>query len=94
MTTRTIFLVYGYDAYEYPYDPIKAFSSEDDAMAFLQVISDYQKRKPESPSGEASEGENEAWWNSYVAWTEAHPAKDSDHHDGFDVMELDLEEKP
>ena len=35
MSNRTVFLVYGFDCYEYPYDPIKAFASEAAANVLL-----------------------------------------------------------
>lgn len=92
MTERTIFLAYGYDHYEYPYDPIKAFASEADARTFVDEIDAYQKTKPEYPGDKSSDEEFNLWDAKLAQWRESHPASDACHHDGFDVMPLQLVE--
>jgi hypothetical protein len=47
MSERTVFLVYGYDRYEYPYNPIKAFADEAEARALLARISAHRGRHRE-----------------------------------------------
>lgn len=88
MSEKTVFLVYGYDDYEYPYNPIKAFSSEADARALLKKISDYQETRPQMPPDECSDDEHDAWWQQFQQWREGHPAMHANGHDGFDVMPL------
>jgi hypothetical protein len=89
---RTVFLVYGYDYYEYPYNPIKAFADESAAKALLAEISAYQDGRPQYPSGDATDEEYEAFNESYERWCGSHPAKHAYGHDGFDVMPLELED--
>lgn len=91
MSENTVFLVYGYDTYEYPCNPIKAFASEADARALLKAISDYQETKPVMPSDAHSDDEHDAWWSSLQEWWKAHPAEHAHSHDGFDVMPLPME---
>ncbi|WP_136259408.1 hypothetical protein [Rhodanobacter lindaniclasticus] len=92
MSERTVFLVYGFDCYEYPYDPIKAFASEADAQALLAEIAAYQTIKPAYPGDSASDEEFDAWEKAYDEWRSAHPAGDANGHDGFNVMPLQLDE--
>lgn len=92
MSDRTVFLVYGRDCYEYPYGPIKAFTSEADALALLDEIDAYQKTKPEYPSDDSSDEEFNAWDAKFAQWRVSHPAGDAWGHDGFNVMPLQLVE--
>jgi hypothetical protein len=92
MNDRTVYLVYGFDCYEYPYNPIKAFSSKADADALLGEIAAYQEQKPEYPSDNASDEEYDAWNAQLAQWKDSHPAGDAYGHDGFDVMPLPLVE--
>ena len=61
MAERTVFLVYGLDCYEYPYDPIKAFVSEADAQALLAEIAAYQTSKPECPDDDEEYDPDDDW---------------------------------
>jgi len=92
MSERTIFLVYGFDAYEYPCRPIKAFASEADAKELLDEITAYQATKPEYPGRSASDEQYDAWDKACVQWRSTHPAGDAEGHDDYDVMPLVLVE--
>lgn len=92
MSERTVFLVYGYDCYEYPYNPIRAFAEEADARALLARISAHQAERPDYPSDGATDDEYEAWNTRFAQWRAAHPAEHTYSHDGFDVMPLQLVE--
>lgn len=94
MGVRTVFLVYGFDCYEFPYDPIKAFASEAEAQALLAEISAYQGMKPEFPGCDAPDEEFDAWKKANDEWSGAHPAGDACLHDGFNFMPLVLMESP
>lgn len=92
MSEKTVFLVFGFDYYEYPYNPIKAFVTEADAQALLAEITAYQAIKPAYPDDSASDEEFDAWEKAYAEWRSAHPAGDANGHDGFNVMPLQLED--
>jgi hypothetical protein len=87
---RTVYLVYGYDNYEYPCAPIKAFVSEVDARSWLaKIIAHHENRQPYPGDGFTDE-EFDAWDKVDAQWRETHPAADSCHRDYFDVMPLEL----
>ena len=92
MGDQTVFLVYGFDNYEYPCRPIKAFVSEADAQALLDEIAAYQSIKPAYPHDRASDEEYDAWEKADAEWRGAHPAGNAEGHDGFNVMPLVLAE--
>ena len=91
MAERTVFLVYGFDDYEYPCHPIKAFVSEADAQALLAEIVAYQAKKPAVTDG-SSDAELDAWEKALAEWRGAHPSGDAEWRDGFSVMPLVLVE--
>lgn len=88
MSDRTAYLVYGFDCYEYPCAPIKAFASESNARALLDEINAYQKGRPECPSDIDPDEDFDAWQSEFETWREAHPAGDMYGRDGFDVMPI------
>lgn len=91
MTDRTVFLVYGFNYYECPCEPIKAFASEADAQALLAEIAAYENKKPSLPDG-ASDEEFDVWEEAKKKWLAAHPAGDVSSSDGYSVMPLMLAE--
>jgi hypothetical protein len=93
MSERTVFLVYGYDNYEYPCNPIKAFSSEDEARKLLAEINAYAESRPPYPSYESTDGEYDAWTEKMSAWRDSHPASYASSHDGFAVMDLTFQDQ-
>lgn len=95
MTDRTVFLVYGFNYYECPCEPIKAFASEADAQVLLAEITAYQSIKPAYPGQSVSNEEYDAWDKACVQWRSTHPAGDAEGFDGYSVMPLALvEHKP
>jgi hypothetical protein len=92
MSERTVFLVYGFDYYEYPYHPIKAFDSEARARALLSGIAAHQDAKPPYPGNDASDEEFDAWDKQMTRWRDGHPAGDASSFDGFAVMPLPMED--
>lgn len=92
MSERTVFLVYGFDAYEYPCNPIKAFASEADAKELLDEITAYQATKPERPGWSASDEQYDTWDKARVQWRSTHPAGEAEIYDDYNVMPLALVE--
>lgn len=89
---RTIYLVYGWDCYEYPCSPIKTFASESEAGEFVRKIDNYQNTRPSYPADDAPYEEFEAAQLLMDAWIDNHPAKNHHWREGFSVMQLELKE--
>ena len=92
MSNRTVFLVYGFDCYEYPYDPIKAFASKAAANVLLAEIAAHESTRPQTLGDEWTDEEYDTWEKQHAQWRAAHPAGEAWGHDGFNVMPLELME--
>jgi hypothetical protein len=92
MSNRTVFLVYGFDCYEYPYDPIKAFASKAAANVLLAEIAAHESTKPQTPGNECTDEEFDTWEKQHTQWCAAHPAGEAWIHDGFNVIPLEFVE--